>query len=146
MVTPVWPLLTHLELGAYPSAVSCARRHVRAVVHEWGLGLCTDTAELLTSELTTNAVQASQCLAKRADLAVVPVVRLWLLSDLASLVVRVWDGNDQMPVRRDAGLEEEGGRGLILVQSLAEDWGACREANGKLVWALIGTGVREIYQ
>jgi hypothetical protein len=145
MATPVWPLLTHLELGAFPSAVPCARGHVRTVVHEWGLGLWTDTAELLTSKLVTNAVQASQRLGARADLGIVPVVRLWLLSDLVSLVVRVWDGNDQMPVRREVGVEEEGGRGLMLVESLAVEWGFCPEANGKVVWALIGTGEREKY-
>jgi anti-sigma regulatory factor (Ser/Thr protein kinase) len=145
MATPVWPLITHLELGALSSAVPCARGHVRTVVHEWGLGLWADTAELLTSELTTNAVQASQRLEVRADLAIVPVVRLWLLSDLSSLVVRVWDGNDQMPVPREVGLYEESGRGLMLVESLAVDWGVFREASGKVVWALIGTGTREKY-
>jgi anti-sigma regulatory factor (Ser/Thr protein kinase) len=92
---------------------------------------------LLASELTTNAVQASQRLEARADPVIVPVVRFWLLSDLASLVIRVWDGNDQMPVRRDADLGQEGGRGLMLVESLAAEWGASREANGKVVWALI---------
>ena len=143
LAVPVWPLLTHLELGALPSAVPCARGHVRTVAHEWGLGLWADAAELLTSELTTNAIQASQHLGARADLAIVPVVRLWLLSDLSSLVVRVWDGNDQMPVHREVGLHEESGRGLVLVESLAVEWGVCREASGKVVWALIGTGTRE---
>jgi anti-sigma regulatory factor (Ser/Thr protein kinase) len=137
LTDPVWPLVTHLELGAFPSAVPCARGHVRTVVHEWDLGESADTAELLASELTTNAVQASQRLEARADPVIVPVVRFWLLSDLASLVIRVWDGNDQMPVRRDADLGQEGGRGLMLVESLAAEWGASREANGKVVWALI---------
>jgi anti-sigma regulatory factor (Ser/Thr protein kinase) len=126
-----------IELGAFPSAVPCARGHVRTVVREWGLGASADTAELLASELTTNAIQASQRLGARADLAIVPVVRFWLLSDLVSLVIRVWDGNDQMPVRRDADLGQEGGRGLMLVESLAAERGASREANGKVVWALI---------
>jgi anti-sigma regulatory factor (Ser/Thr protein kinase) len=94
---------------------------------------------LLTSELVTNAVQASQRLGARADLAIIPVVRLWMLSDLTSLVIHVWDGNDQMPVRRDAGLDEESGRGLMLVESLASEWGVHREANAKVVWVLIGT-------
>lgn len=53
------PLQTHLELAALPSAVPCARGHVRAVALEWGLQELADTAELLASELVTNAIQAS---------------------------------------------------------------------------------------
>jgi hypothetical protein len=86
----------------------------------------------------TNAIQASERLRIRADLAVVPVVRLWLLSDKSSLVIHVWDSNDEMPVRRDAAIDEEGGRGLMLVESLASDWGAYRKAAGKVVWVKIG--------
>ena len=50
-----WPLQTHLPLGALPSAVSCARGHVRTVALEWGLPDLAETAELLASELVTNA-------------------------------------------------------------------------------------------
>ena len=104
---------------------------------EWGLPDLADTAELLASELMTNAVQASERLRIRADLAVVPVVRLWLVSDKSSLVIHVWDGNNDMPVRRNAALDEESGRGLMLVESLGKDWGAYRKADGKVVWVLI---------
>ncbi len=85
----------------------------------------------------TNAVRASERLRIRADLAVVPVVGLWLVSDKSSLVIHVWDGNDEMPVRRDAAIDEEGGRGLMLVESLGSDWGAYRKAAGKVVWVKI---------
>src|SRR5271155_246321 len=76
-----WPLQTCLLLAAIPTAPSCARGHVRAVAREWSLPELADTAELLASELVTNAVQASERLSVRADLAVMPVVRLWLVSD-----------------------------------------------------------------
>ena len=49
--TASWLLRTHLELGAYASAVPCARGHVRSVAMEWGLRDLADTAELLASEL-----------------------------------------------------------------------------------------------
>jgi anti-sigma regulatory factor (Ser/Thr protein kinase) len=133
-----WPLQTHLPLGAQPFAVSCARGHVRSVCLEWGLPDLADTAELLVSELMTNAVRASERLRIRADLAVVPVVGLWLVSDKSSLVIHVWDGNDDMPVRRDAAIDEESGRGLMLVESLSSDWGAYRTATGKVVWVMVG--------
>jgi hypothetical protein len=67
----------------------------------------------------------------------VPVVRLWLISDKSSLVIHVWDENDEMPVRRNATPSEEGGRGLMLVENLGSDWGAYRKATGKVVWVKI---------
>jgi anti-sigma regulatory factor (Ser/Thr protein kinase) len=133
----VRPLQTHLELAALPSAVSCARGHVRSVAHEWGLAELAETAELLASELTTNALQASERLRIRADMAAVPVVRLWLVSDQVSMVIHVWDGNDEMPVRKDVGVDDEDGRGLLIVESLGTEWGSYRKASGKVVWIRI---------
>lgn len=130
-------LRSHLELAALPSAVPCARGHVRSVARKWGLAGLADTAELLASELVTNAVRASERFKLRADVAVVPVVRLWLLSDRVSLVIQAWDGDEEMPVRKDAGFDAESGRGLMLVESLGRDWGAYRKAEGKVVWVMI---------
>jgi anti-sigma regulatory factor (Ser/Thr protein kinase) len=132
-----WPLQTELPLAALPTAPACARGHVRAVAHEWGLSGLADTAELLVSELVTNAIQASERLRIRADMAIVPVVRLWLASDRLSIVIRVWDRSGEMPVRRYAGPDEVGGRGLLLVETLGKDWGAHRDADGKVVWVVI---------
>src|SRR6202167_1986740 len=95
------PLQTRLELGAQPTAPGVARGHVRAVAREWGLAGLADTAELLTSELVTNAVQASERLTIRADLATLPVIRLWVTSDGISLIIHVWDASDEMPVLKD---------------------------------------------
>jgi hypothetical protein len=69
-----WPLRSFLELGALPSAVPCARLHTRAVLWEWGLRP-GEQAELVVSEIITNAVQASRSLGHIAT------VRLWLFSD-----------------------------------------------------------------
>jgi len=102
-----------------------------------GLSDLADAAELLTSELVTNAVQASERLRLRADLIVVPVVRIWLVSDRLSMVIQVWDGSDEMPVRHDASPGEVGGRGLLIVDSLSAEWGWYREATGKVVWVLV---------
>ena len=140
----VWPHRTQLELGALPTAPGVARGHVRSVAHEWGLGDLADTAELLVSELVTNAVQASERFRLRSDLATVPVVRLWITSDQISMVIHVWDGNPDMPVRADVtGPDDESGRGLMLVAALGKDWGAYREAEGgKVVWVMITSADR----
>lgn len=131
---PPWLLQSELELGALPTAVSCFRLHARAMVMEWRLPGLAESAELLACELTTNAIHASRRLRTRQT----PVVRLWIVSDGACVVIHVWDGNDEMPVRRDAGPDEESGRGLMLVENLGTDWGAYRKAVGKVVWVLIG--------
>jgi anti-sigma regulatory factor (Ser/Thr protein kinase) len=138
-VGSTWPLQTRLELAAFPSAVSCARGHVRSVVWEWGLAYLADTAELLTSELVTNAVQASERLKARVDLLIMPIVRLWLISDRNSLIIHVWDVSSRMPSLCAAEPDAEGGRGLLLVDALSADWGAYRKADGKVVWVMIGS-------
>lgn len=128
------PLQTHLELHALPTTPACARGHVRTVAHEWGLGHLAENAELLVSELVTNAVQASAKLRTIEP----PVVLLWVISDGISLVLHVWDASNEMPVRLDPGELEDGGRGLLLVETLSKDHGVYRKADGgKVVWAML---------
>lgn len=55
-----WPLADRLDLGALPSAIPCARLHTRAILAEWGLTHLNHTAELVISELATNALQATR--------------------------------------------------------------------------------------
>jgi anti-sigma regulatory factor (Ser/Thr protein kinase) len=107
------------------------------VAREWGLAVLAETAELLTSELVTNAVQASERLEIRADLPAVHIVRVWLVSDQISMVIHVWDASEEMPVRCQAMPEGERGRGLLLVETLGKEWGAYRKAEGKVVWVMI---------
>jgi anti-sigma regulatory factor (Ser/Thr protein kinase) len=102
---------------------------------EWGLPSLTEDTALVVSELVTNAVRASAYL--YSDSLTTPVVRLWLASDLRCVLVRVWDGNSQMPVRRDAGPDDDGGRGLMLVEYLSSEWGAYLKADGKVVWVVL---------
>ena len=127
---PCYPLTSRLELAARPTAVPCARMVTKQVVREWGLPDLVETAELLVSELVTNAIRASRDLPE-------PVIRLWLTSDRSNLVIRVWDGSGEMPVCQDADPDSECGRGLLLVEALSKDWGAYRRGHGKVVWVLI---------
>jgi len=51
----------------------------------------------------------------------------------------VGDASPEMPVRADALSDDElFGRGLVIVESLASNWGAYRVPTGKIVWALLG--------
>jgi anti-sigma regulatory factor (Ser/Thr protein kinase) len=132
-VTPPWPRQTHLDLAALPSAVPCARGHVRAVATEWGLANLADTAELLASEMVTNAVQASD----RLKITDTLVVRITVSTDRETLVIRVWDSSDSMPVSQEAEPDDDRGRGLMIIDALSAGWGLYREADGKVVWATI---------
>jgi anti-sigma regulatory factor (Ser/Thr protein kinase) len=127
-----WPLQDFIELGALPGAVPCARLHVRQVLWEWGLTGLSECVELLVSELVTNSVAASQSLER-----IFPV-RLWLLSGRARVLILVWDANPQPPVRTVAGVEDESGRGLLLVETISSRWDwyvPHQGVGGKVVWA-----------
>jgi anti-sigma regulatory factor (Ser/Thr protein kinase) len=92
----LWPLQDFLELGALVSAVPCARLHSRQVFWEWGLASLGENAELLVTELMTNAVKASRAVKQASP------VCLWLVSDGAQILILVWDASPQPPVRMDA--------------------------------------------
>src|SRR5260370_42066687 len=136
-----WPLSSVLVLGALPSAVGCGRLHARNVMHEWGLPGLAETIELMVSELVTNAVLASTLADGRPryddDLAGMPVVRLRLSSDRVRVMIEVWDTCSAAPTPKHAEPDQEGGRGLMLVEALCErwNWAVMPGWAGKVVWA-----------
>jgi PAS domain S-box-containing protein len=105
-----------------PTSVARARELACARLVQWGLDALVDTAELLVSELVTNALRHGE-----GD------IRLRLLLD-RSLVCEVWDAGLVQPRRRRARDTDEGGRGLQLVSLLADSWGSRRTPHGKTVW------------
>jgi anti-sigma regulatory factor (Ser/Thr protein kinase) len=131
-----WPLRDGTELDAVPAAVPCARRHTRLLLAEWGLTGLSEQAELVVSELVTNAIAASRSVASAAP------VRLWLLTDGARVGIVVWDANPQLPVVADPDELAETGRGLLLVQGVARYWNAYAtpQAGGKVVRAICAPG------
>ena len=92
-----WPLSTCLPLGALPGATPCARLHARAVLAEWGLRELAEEAELIVSELVTNAVRASTAPDghPRYDGAGMPVVVLRMASDHIKLCLTAYAPGDQ---------------------------------------------------
>jgi anti-sigma regulatory factor (Ser/Thr protein kinase) len=133
-VTGRWPLRSFLELGSLPSAVPCAQLHTRHLLGEWQLTVLSGTAELLVSELVTNAVQITQADARTAP------VRLWLLAGRARLLMLVWDASPLPPVRVSPDGEAENGRGLLLVEALSTRWDHFgHHGGGKVVWVLCDT-------
>ncbi|MFD9907822.1 SpoIIE family protein phosphatase [Streptomyces sp. NPDC059063] len=105
-----------------PQSVGRARELACARLREWDLDALVDTAELLVSELVTNALRYGE-----------GEIRLRLLLD-RTLVCEVWDTGLVQPRRRRARDTDEGGRGLQLVDLLSESWGSRRTPRGKTVW------------
>lgn len=141
MHTNRWPYLSYLELGAFPSAVPSSRLHARLVTCEWGLGELADTVELVTSELVTNAMYASQGLFgsrfRGSWSPGPPPIRLWLQADDTRVLIQVWDANDRMPEGKQPEPITENGRGLLLVEALSTKAGVYvpEGSSGKVVWA-----------
>src|SRR5262249_47915468 len=99
----------------------------------WDLGALGEPAELVVSELVTNAIQACKAAGARRQ------VRLRLVSDRARVLIEVQDGSPQPPVPVDATAEDESGHGLRMVEAMsaAWDWYPHRASGGKVVWALV---------
>jgi anti-sigma regulatory factor (Ser/Thr protein kinase) len=125
-----WPLVSSLEFGALATAIPCARLHTNTVLHEWGIGELAEDAELIVSELATNALKASQSLQEVRPFA------LCLRSDCERLIIEVWDHSPREPSSALAGGDAESGRGLLVVESLSTRWGYQRTGySTKVVWA-----------
>ena len=93
-----------------------------------GIAHMIDEGQLVMSELLTNAVKAS------AEFTTIQI-RLVVLAG-TSLLIEVQDCNPEPPLLKDASGDNEGGRGLMIVDALCERWGYYHPAHGsKAVWA-----------
>ncbi len=82
-----------------------------------------DAAELLVSELVSNAVRHGA-----------PDICLQVRIDPARLVVSVSDGGSDRPVEPEASVTRPTGRGLLITGAFADDWGVRADGAGKAVW------------
>ncbi|GGY90528.1 ATP-binding protein [Streptomyces poonensis] len=137
-----WSYALHLPYD--PRAARIARRTLRAVLAEYGLRELIDSAELLASELVSNAYRHSEGPSG---------LRLRALGG-GRLRMSVWDANPHIPPPFDQGPgrfrpvavppDGENGRGLFLVSHYADDWGARPLGDdlfgqrGKLLWCELG--------
>ncbi|MEU1471195.1 SpoIIE family protein phosphatase [Streptomyces sp. NPDC005761] len=109
-----------------PEALSSARHMIRAAVRAWGAKERADEVELAADELTTNALM-------HTDGGAIVTIRV-LTGPERRLRVDVEDRSSALPRRRDAGDAGVSGRGLMLVDRLADAWGVESRGTGKCVW------------
>ncbi|MET9871633.1 SpoIIE family protein phosphatase [Streptomyces sp. NPDC006386] len=112
------------DIPADPALVAPIRKQVVDQLERWGLLEATFTAELVVSELVTNAIRYGA-----------PPIRLRLIHDASTLICEVSDTNHTAPHLRRAKTWDEGGRGLLLVAQLTQRWGSRHTAEGKTIWA-----------
>ena len=118
------PLRVETTLPCDGSAPGSARRLVLDGCRSAGLrGDALDSAELLVSEVVTNAV-----IHGRSD------VRLRLLVSACSVRVEVADDNSRHPAAQPREDDALDGRGLTIVDMVASAWGVVDDGVGKTVW------------
>ncbi|MFD7874061.1 PAS domain S-box protein [Streptomyces sp. NPDC059766] len=111
------------DLPALPASVPEGRALLHKTLSSWNCTASADDALLLLSETLTNAVQHAE-----------GPLGLHLHRTATDLTVEVSDRSPQLPQPRLAGEDEESGRGLILVRTLADNWGVRPTDEGKTTW------------
>ncbi|MCX5383786.1 ATP-binding protein [Streptomyces sp. NBC_00083] len=129
----------HLEatvtLPSDPASVSDARRYVAGILADWGLppdAEAVDTVRLIVSELATNAVQHT--------LGQSPTFTVELRLEREEVLrVGVTDSHPRWPKRLPAAVQQDNGRGMVIIRWLAAESGgklsvAPTADGGKTVW------------
>jgi len=116
-----------IRLAALPGAVSIGRRFIKAILQIRDIAELEDDALLCTSELVTNAINATSHVDPPAeptsDGSDGDVVLCTAITE-RQVRIEVWDISTQLPAPRGAGDDEENGRGLALVGALCDRWGS----------------------
>ncbi|MEV7090946.1 ATP-binding protein [Streptomyces sp. NPDC093085] len=121
-----------LMYTAVLGSVTLARRRAGRLVTEWGRPEWSWSAALLVGELGSNALLHG-CLRDR-------LFRVRLLLGRSVLRIEVSDPRgERLPILRRATDEECFGRGLLIVEQVADRWGVVRRAVGKTVWCELGS-------
>ena len=123
--------LVAFTLPGTPYSVQMARFYVRAALSYHDLGDYAQDAEVVASELVTNAIEHAGA----------PSIGLELmrLEGSGALAVVVADHSPHPPVMRDAQDSIEHGRGLHIVAALSARWGWTPQDTGKAVYAILAT-------
>lgn len=113
-----------VRLAAEPAAAGQARSQVAAAICAWDAPVDRDLAVLLASEVVTNAIRHEP-----GD-----TITLVISCSADQLRVDVHDTSRALPMLRDVPPDAETGRGLMLVATLATEWGFYRGPTGKAVY------------
>ena len=114
------------SLPCDPESARTARRLVVASLNTWVLGHLADVGKLVVSELVSNSVRHTSCRLIRVSVQRVGTDRVR---------IGVTDKSRRLPEMGAGTSGQEDGRGLLLVEVMADRWGYDEFRWGKTVWA-----------
>ncbi|WP_329273082.1 ATP-binding protein [Streptomyces sp. NBC_01451] len=117
--------------AARPEAARQARRDIAQVLESWGLFHLIEVAEQIVTELFANALE-------HTDAATIGTSITQTGEETVRIVVT--DTSRASPTPAGPSCDAENGRGLLLVDALAHDWGSEPVHGGKRVWAELRGG------
>lgn len=114
-----------IQLAALPNSASAGRRFIKTILQIRGVSEFEDAVLLCTSELVTNAINAELADEPLGNAQVPPGAAVVLCMEITEhqLRIEVWDTSPELPAPRNAGQDEEHGRGLALVDAVCDRWG-----------------------
>ena len=121
--------LVAFMLPSTPYSVQMARFYVRAALSYHDLGDYAEDAEMVTSEIMTNAVEHAG--------AQTIGLELTRLEGSTAVAIVITDPSPLPPVKRDLEDDVEHGRGLHIVAALSARWGWRPQGAGKAVFAIL---------
>ncbi|WP_406059948.1 SpoIIE family protein phosphatase [Streptomyces sp. NBC_01077] len=112
---------------AEPERIAEAREQVRQLLHDWRDEDQLDSAVLMVSEMVTNVLV-------HTDGDALLVAEVACGEKARRLRVEVADTSDELPHKRHPGEMASSGRGLVLMEMLADAWGVDPQGEGKAIW------------
>jgi anti-sigma regulatory factor (Ser/Thr protein kinase) len=128
-------IMIALVVASDPEQVGITRCLVRAGLEYRGLGHYASDAEVVVSELVTNAIQHASSTDPTSDKIGVTLMRVW---DEEAISIVVTDSSSVSPAKRKTTAASDRGRGLQIVEALSARWGWHHEQRGKAVFAILG--------
>ncbi|MFD4621684.1 ATP-binding protein [Streptomyces sp. NPDC058475] len=126
-----------LPFVAQPGEVAALRRIMRRHLGLWGLHELVDAAQLCVSELVSNVI---------THVGEGTPTTLAVSMSGTHLRIEVHDPDTRaLPTLLDASIEGESGRGMALVDALADRWGVQLHADRKVTWCELATGLPSAY-
>ncbi|MGW1772174.1 SpoIIE family protein phosphatase [Streptomyces sp. NPDC002104] len=115
---------------AEPERVAGVRQQIRELLHDWADPEQVDSAVLMVSEMVTNVLVHTD-----GDALLIAEA----VGELGArrLRVEVADASDELPHKRHPGEMASSGRGVLLLEMLADDWGVDPRGEGKSTWFVL---------
>ncbi|MDX3097459.1 ATP-binding protein [Streptomyces sp. ME01-24h] len=118
------PSVDEVRLSSRPQSAAAARRLARQVLRQWGLPQFDDVVELLVSELVGNAVRHTGA----------RTFGLRMIRRRGCIRVEVRDPSRALPCLMPVREMDVSGRGMFLIDRLADRWGVDLLPRGKTTW------------